>query len=108
MFSLKLLKFHISFICKLRYHIYMITFLCSFNSSPPGSHPLPKIANTTVLHNLADPQSAPKPGNIYELGTSLQQQFFRKLKNILPWWVNLYLKKLFSKSISYLHPPKSC
>ncbi len=49
MFSPKLLKFHISFICKLCYHIYMITFLCSFNSSPPGSHPLPKITNVPVV-----------------------------------------------------------
>ncbi len=24
------------------------------------------------------------------------------------WWVNLYLKKLFSKSSSYLHPPRGC
>ncbi len=27
------------------YQIYIITFLCSFNTSPPESHPLPKIAN---------------------------------------------------------------
>ncbi len=24
------------------------------------------------------------------------------------WWMNLYLNKLFSKSSSYLHPPKCC
>ncbi len=27
------------------YQIYIITFLCSFNTSPPKSHSLPKIAN---------------------------------------------------------------
>ncbi len=27
------------------YQIYIISFLCSFNTSPPESQPLPKIAN---------------------------------------------------------------
>ncbi len=29
----------------LYYQIYIITFLCSFNTSLPELHPLPKIAN---------------------------------------------------------------
>ncbi len=33
----------------LYYQIYIITFLCSFNISPPGSHSLPKIAHLLVL-----------------------------------------------------------
>ncbi len=51
-FSPKLLKFHISFICKLCYHIYMITFFCSFNSSPLASHLCPK---SRFVPNRASP-----------------------------------------------------
>ncbi len=78
-FSPKLLKFHIGFICNLCYHIYIITFLCSFNTSLSKSHPLHKIANwkTRFCKLLSAPELLPYislvPVNKYLAILTLQQ-----------------------------------
>ncbi len=82
MFSPKLPKFHISFICKLCYHICMITFLCSFNSSPPGSHPLPKIANSAsscCSHFGATSYQSFAPGGLGSIPCCIMCIFFKFL-----------------------------